>query len=309
MKNKYTLTIGIPAHNEEGNILGLLAALLNQTSRYYKLDKIVVVLDGCTDKTPELVSHFSKTHKKIVMLNDNKRKGKALRLNQIYKEAASSDFLLSLDADILPTRRTMIDNMVKTLSHNPETNVVGARFIAANQKSFMGKISVISYQSFEDAVLKLNNGNNIYALVGGAQIIRMSFGKKVHFPRGTVSDQNRLFMLATKNNPKGFILEKKSQVYMRTVSTFKDWRILGVRSTTTDRENVVSFFGNDVLKIYYMPKKLLIMSLMKYFFRHPVLTTGSVVMNLYIRVFPYLESAPENGIWISTVSSKIGMFT
>ena len=47
--------IVIPTHNEEKNILFCLESLKNQTFRDYE---IVVVNDGSTDKTQEVVSSF-----------------------------------------------------------------------------------------------------------------------------------------------------------------------------------------------------------------------------------------------------------
>lgn len=305
--NKTTLSIGIPAYNEAGNIINILTALYSQSSEYYVLEKIIIIPDGCTDNTEDLVREFAKTHKEVDLYSDGKRVGKAARLNEIYKET-TSDFLLSIDADVLPKSPNYIDLLVKGLIDNPKTNVTCGRFIPVKHSNLWGSLSNYSYYTFEDAILKLNNGNNIYALMGAAHMVRMSFGKTLHFPKGTISDQNRLYVLATQNNPHGFLLVKNAEIYMRTVSTFYDWRVLGVRSTSTDKENLVRFFGPDVMKIYYMPRKLLIPSLFKYFFKNPILTTGSVVMNIYIRKFPYKVSTPKNGIWETTTSSKTGTF-
>ncbi len=94
---------------------------------------------------------------------------------------------------------------------------------------------------------------------------------------------------------------------MRTVSTFHDWRVLGVRSTMSDKASISSYFGSEVLREYKMPKKILIQSMAKFFIKSPILTAGSVLMNIYIRIFPYKRSVPENGIWELTLSSKIGI--
>lgn len=306
MKKK-TLTIGIPAHNEEGNIINLLKTLYKQSSKYYTLEKIIIILDGCTDNTGPLVAEFAKTHKEIKLYSDGMRVGKAERLNEIYAKT-KSDFLFSVDADVLPKNKNYMDLLIKALIDNPKTNVTCARFIPVKQKTLLGKFSNYSYLMFEDSILKLNNGNNIYALMGAAHMVRMSFGKKIHFPKGTISDQNRLYVLATRKNTQGFLLVKKAEIYMKTVETLHDWRVLGVRSTSTDKNNLVRFFGPDIMKIYYMPRRLFIPSIIKYFFINPFYTTGSVLMNLYIRKFPYNASTPRNGIWETTVSSKTGTF-
>ncbi len=303
---KLTLTIGIPAHNEEANIGNLLHSILKQEQKSFVIKKILVVCDGCTDFTAFEAKKIGIDHPEIVVLNDRKRKGKATRLNKIY-QLADTDIVATFDADIALESNWEIEEMVKTFVVNKNVQVVGARFIPVELSSFMGRLSMVSYKSFEEAALNLNNGNNIYTLVGAASLIRTNLAKSFKYPKETVSDQNYLYMKALEVNKHGYKLAKNSRVLMRTVSTFHDWRILGVRSTTSDKESVMSFFGEAAQKEYYMPRKIFIKSLIKWFFKSPIYTVGSVLMNLYIRKFPYKQSAPKKGIWETTSSSKLAI--
>jgi len=304
---KIAVTIGIPAYNEGGNIGLLLDSILRQKHETYLIEKIIVACDGCTDNTVSVVRSYSnRFNNKIIVINDGNRIGKAMRLNQIYKKA-DTDLLLTLDADVVLATDTEIEKMVQKMNMNKKTVVVGARFIPVPQKSIWGKLSDVSYRSFEDAAMKLKNGNNFYTLVGAASLIRQSLYKSFSYPKGVVSDQNYLYVMATNKNNVGYRVVKNTKIWMRTVSTFHDWRVLGVRSTSSDKESVVSFFGNEILNEYKMPKKILIHSLVKFFVKNPFLTTGSVFMNFYIRMFPLKSTTPANGIWELTVSSKAGI--
>ena len=51
MVKKQTVTIGIPAYNEEQNIGVLLSKLLAQKQIHYKLKEILIYLDGSIDHT------------------------------------------------------------------------------------------------------------------------------------------------------------------------------------------------------------------------------------------------------------------
>lgn len=301
---KITVTIGIPAFNEEGNIVHLLESIYRQQGKLFNIQEILVISDGSTDKTEELVQTFSKTHKRVKLIADRNRTGKSERLNTLYR-IAQGEFILSLDADVFLKNDDVIEKLVGKVAKN--TNVVGARFIPVPQSTFMGKLSVISYESFEDAFLNLKNGCNIYSLVGGAQLIRTSFAKKVTYPRKTISDQNYLYAQAIQGNAQGYSFAQDAEVWTRTVSTFHDWRVLGVRSTIEDKQSLRRNVGNQIMKEYYMPRNIFAKSLIKFFFKHPVLTVGSVIMNLYIRLFPYTKSKPKNGKWELTLSSKIGI--
>ncbi len=300
---KPTLTIGIPVYNEESNIINLLTSIIKQGGTNYTLKEILVLNDGSSDGTAWVVSDFAKSHKKVHLIEDGKRVGKSERLNRLY-QVAKSEFILSLDGDVYLRRTDVIDELFKKMKKN--ILLVGARFIPVPQKTFMGKLSVISYKSFEDAVMQLNNGNNIYSMVGGAQLIRASFAKTVVYPKKTVSDQNYLFASAALKDVKSYVFAKNAEVYTRTVSTFHDWRVLGVRSTSEDKASLRRNMGDKVMEQYYMPRKYLVKSLLKFFMKSPIYTTGSVLMNIYIRTFPY-STKPKNGKWELTLSSKIGI--
>lgn len=301
---KTSITIGIPAYNEEGNIVHLLESIYRQRGRHFSIWEVLVISDGSTDKTEELVQVFAKKHKKVKLIADGVRTGKSERLNTLYRKARG-EFILSLDADVVLKKPDTIEQLLKKVKLS--TTVVGARFIPVPQKTFMGKLSVISYTSFEDAFMKLKNGRNIYSLVGGAQLIRTSFARKITYPKKTISDQNYLYARAIQGNARGYAFARTAEVWTRTVSTFHDWRVLGVRSTIEDKKSLRKSMGDEIVKEYYMPRNIFAKSLIKFFFKHPILTVGSVIMNIYIRKFPYNASKPKNGKWELTLSSKIGI--
>ena len=63
------LSVGIPAYNEEANIGRLLKALLNQElPRWLKLEEIVVVASGCTDRTEDIVRSFEEQDERVKLV-------------------------------------------------------------------------------------------------------------------------------------------------------------------------------------------------------------------------------------------------
>ncbi len=315
---KSSVTIGIPAYNEERNIAALLRSIFSQKRNSYKLESIIVVCDGCTDKTVDIVGAFAKknkqilrpnglkqsfsTNRKIKLIVGDQRRGKAIALNRIYA-LNKSDYLLTIDADIVLETDKVIDLLVKAIQKDPSLNIVGPRHVPVYPPTLMGKFAYVSYLSFEDAFLKLDSGNNFYAVMT-ANLIRKEFSKSFKYPKGTISDQNYLYAMATKDNRKGFKFVRNARVLFSPVSTFMDWRILGVRSVSGDKEDAVKHFGEEILEYYSMPKKIMIQSLIKWFLKSPVYTLGSVLMNLYVRMFPYEKVKPKDGKWELATSSK-----
>lgn len=83
------------AHNEEKIIAKTLDSLVNLP---YKNYEVIIGLDGCTDKTEQIIREFCKKSKKIKYYKLNLRQGKAVVINMIMKKA-SGDIIIINDAD------------------------------------------------------------------------------------------------------------------------------------------------------------------------------------------------------------------
>ncbi len=92
---KLKISIVIPARNEEEDILNTLGTAISQT---YEDKEIIVVNDGSTDRTKELVEKFSKKHKEVKLINFNEGHSAAFARNR-GAENATGDILVFLDAD------------------------------------------------------------------------------------------------------------------------------------------------------------------------------------------------------------------
>jgi len=118
-----SLDIGICAYNEEANIGKLLKNLLTQQlGTDFRLNKIIVVASGCTDKTEEIVQDYSKIHSAVKLITEKEKRGKTSALNKML-DAVQADVLVYLNADVVPAQgsinimlRYFLDNSVGTVS-------------------------------------------------------------------------------------------------------------------------------------------------------------------------------------------------
>lgn len=112
MKKKPTVTIGIPAYNEEANIKRLLSAIVAQRETDFVIKKIVVISDKSNDNT---VTEVKKINDKRIQLIENRR-----RLGQIYCQnkifsLADTNVVVLFEADTYPATNYYLHELLKPL--------------------------------------------------------------------------------------------------------------------------------------------------------------------------------------------------
>lgn len=94
-RTKPSISVLMPAHNSERTIdSSVKSALWTMPSD----GELVIFLDGCSDKTSEIVSGFSDSRIRIL---ESKEKVGVVRARQILLDAARADLVANLDSDDL----------------------------------------------------------------------------------------------------------------------------------------------------------------------------------------------------------------
>ncbi|MFP4162798.1 MAG: glycosyltransferase family 2 protein [Chitinispirillaceae bacterium] len=91
---KPSVTVMMPAKNEEKYIRYSVDSILHQT---YPDWELIIVDDGSTDNTKEIASGYSRSEKRIKVVNGPKECAAAARNRAI--EIASGDYIMNMDAD------------------------------------------------------------------------------------------------------------------------------------------------------------------------------------------------------------------
>ena len=119
-----TISIVIPAYNEERFIGELLGKIINVDTQAIGIDKEIIVINDCsTDKTSDIVKQFSN-----VLLFEhevNSGKGKAVRTGL---EKASGDYIIIQDADLEYDPEDYIP-MFEPLMEDSADVVYGSRYM------------------------------------------------------------------------------------------------------------------------------------------------------------------------------------
>lgn len=150
---RVSLSVGIPAYNEQANISVIIKSILRQNQASFKLEKIYVVCDGCIDSTAGIVQELAKKHREIQLIERKKRAGKVGALDKIY-DTNRSEYILTVDADLAFIGTNDFEEMIKVIKSDSTINFVGPRHIPVKPNTMMGMFAYYSYLSFEDSTLR-----------------------------------------------------------------------------------------------------------------------------------------------------------
>lgn len=296
-----TVSIAIPAFNEENNIKQLLDNLLHQKQNTYKLTEIVINTDGSSDKTPVIVKNYSVKHKQVKLLNNTDRRGKATRLNELYQRN-SSDYLLTFDADVLPGRTDTIEKMLGVFENDNKTVVVAGNLLATQPETFIGKIIYTNNLIWNRIRLRFPNGDHIANLYGQATMLTKQFAKSVIYPTNISCVEEYLYIKAKE--VEGFRLAVDTKILFKAPESIRDV-ILQARRSLRERYLLIQYFGTEVLTLHDVPSSYKIMSIIEFMVKSPFYTILALSLNVLIRFIPYDDKLNKQGMWQTATTTKI----
>ncbi|OGH13928.1 MAG: hypothetical protein A2687_03690 [Candidatus Levybacteria bacterium RIFCSPHIGHO2_01_FULL_38_26] len=133
------ISICVPACNEEKNIGKLLTALCGQKTEKIKINKIVVISSGSTDKTNEIVQAFCDKNQNIILVKEPERSGKASAINTFLK-IIDDEIVVIESADTIPNIDTMEKLCIPFLNDEKIGMTGGAPFPVNDPNTFLGYI-------------------------------------------------------------------------------------------------------------------------------------------------------------------------
>ncbi len=152
-KPKSKVVAVIPVYNEEN----FIENTINNIKEINLIDEIIVIDDGSTDKTREIVSKLDVT---LIGLDKNKGKGYAIRK---AIEESDFDYLVLIDGDLGRTSNEAIKLIVPAI--NMEADVIIARFQKAKKKGGFGLVKKLANRG-----VYFYTGKNITSTLSGQRV-------------------------------------------------------------------------------------------------------------------------------------------
>ena len=129
-------SIGIMAYNEEANIARTINAVLKQEGPSIRVEEVIVVASGCTDRTVPTVTEIALKESRVHLYVQEKREGKASAINLFLKQTASEVAVL-VGADVIP-EESALEHLCSPFL-DPKVGMTGGRPVPINDVStFMG---------------------------------------------------------------------------------------------------------------------------------------------------------------------------
>lgn len=299
--NRRTVTIGIPAHDEEASIRRLLDSIVKQRATSYVLKSVVVACDNCTDGTAEIVREYHRKYPWITVIDDHKRLGQAGRLNNFYADC-KSDIFITFDADTVLANKNVVEEIVKAFK-DPEVGLVGGLDMPARPNSIPERIIVSGILLWHTIRTNFNNGVNVHNHQGRISALSRDMYQQVRIPAKIIANDEYLYFAVLKLGKK-FRFASKAVVYYKEPTTFADFFKQSTRFIT-NQNKIEKHFGSSVKEYYAIPLHVKIISILKAIAKDPIYTPLGIGTQVLLRlVKPFYKETNKKGGWSPASSTK-----
>ncbi|NTU46192.1 glycosyltransferase [Candidatus Roizmanbacteria bacterium] len=304
MKHYPTLTIAVPAYNEENTIEHLLRALIMQENGVYKLNEIIVISDGSSDKTAALVKKLQLEYPIIQLRDDKQRMGKIARLNQFFSDT-TSDFLCIIDADMILTDTRYLKKIMAKVTKDPKAQMISLHQEPLRPTHFVGKLFYATFVMWDFVRLSIPNYDHVQNYYCGATVYRKSFFSNLCIPKDVFEERIYLYLMAQKLN--GFRFYRTPLIHYWPITSFSDYFKLADRAFGSNQKKLEKLFGKEVNTIHIIPWKYKCIGIVKSFYHQPLYTPIALVFGYTLSILAAYKPKQKTALWDISRSTKVAL--
>lgn len=293
------VTVGIPAYNEEQNMLNLLQSIEEQHLHNCSISEIIVS-DDSSDDTPDIVSKFAQhsSIKEVILLHHRQRRGTAAAWNEIFQQA-SGDVIVLYDGDTIP--HPWCTNQLVSRINGRTGGTLG--LCASNsqpvqKKGIAGRASVFVSNWLRSVRLA---GLSQYTVMGRALAIDSSVAKNIQIPLDIIAIDLYLQCKVLEMSLK-VVYDDDAIVYFKPANQMQDLASQVIRAINGHKQikDYISKFEID------LPTRVAIMKALKNAVVDPV---GAISVAIGYSTIPYYRSklataGTNSAKWHTAESSK-----
>lgn len=273
-----SVTIGIPAYNEEANIGRILESVLNQVETGFKIDKVIVACDGCKDRTVEIVHSFDDP--RILLVEGKENRGLNYRHNQIMR-MTTSDILVLINADIAFDDNYVISHLVKPLvDKTADFTAQWAKPVKA--RTLVEQVLNAGFELKYYIYSRLKGGNNIYTCVGHMRALSKKVYTSTIFPLQSEGEDQFLYLSSISRGYK-YKHAHKANAKFRLPSTWEDYKHYARRIFQTQRKHKDLIEEELMDSERSLPPKLLIEGIIYSILKNPIHSSAYVLVHIFMQ--------------------------
>lgn len=295
---KPTVTIGIPAYNEETNISYLTEKLLQQNQSNFKLESIIVLSDGSTDQTVDKIKKIKSRY--INLIEEKERKGKSIRINNIF-HINKTDIIVIVDSDLRIKSKNMVKKLIDPLIKNKKVMLTSGEALPEEPENWVQKTVFAGFYLWQYAI---NNNPNteMYRCGGMIRAFKRKLYSHISFP--PTSSEDIYPYLYCKAKGYNFVYVKKIGVYFRLPTKYNDYLKQIRRYLKSKNVHKHHFKIRFVEFNYTINFKNKIKALFEYIPTNPLWASLYVLLLIIPKIQNIFTSSKPKGIWDVAESTK-----
>jgi biofilm PGA synthesis N-glycosyltransferase PgaC len=281
-------SVGIMAYNEEANIANAVATVLGQQLTAGEITELIVVASGCTDRTADIVAALAREDRRIRLIVEESRAGKASAINQ-FIGVARSPILLMVSADVLVEQGT-IDALLQHF-RDPTVGMTGGHPIPINdEKTFLGHTVHLLWRLHDQIARESPKLGEIVAFRNVFPCI----------PSDTAVDELSIQALVTQLGYR-LVYEPGAVVYNRGPSTVSDF--------VRQRRRIAAGHHQVAKQEHYAASTTSVGRIGRTLVRSGLWTSGAIALEAAARGLGYYDFRRHHShaIWGTVTSTKVDL--
>lgn len=180
-------TIGICASDVSEGLTDLIALIRSEKiPECFELERIIIVASGCIESTIKQVRRLASQDRKILLIEEPNRQGKADAINKIIGKSLGR-YIVFINADAVPAKGALVKLLQISERSNSIGMVTGSPMPGVPRRNATSMIEDLMWRIHSECSAKLNNfdwnnhGSDEMMIVRSSAITRL-------LPRGVVND-------------------------------------------------------------------------------------------------------------------------
>ncbi len=274
---KTTVTIGIPAYNEEASCVQLVRAVFTQQGTF-RIQNVIVYSDGSTDGTVASLKRLK--YRELVVFAGRRRKGIAVAQNEILSHA-KGDILVFLNADVIVKDKFFLQKLIAPISKG-EADMTSSTIRETTPHTFVERVLYVSMQWKHKVFASYRSGDNLYTCHGPCRAFSKNYYSSLYFPPKVTEDAYTYLLAKSRSLPYRFV--KAAHVIYKLPSTLKDHESQSKRFSASSK-HLQKYFDEQFIKEQYkLPLSLISRSFALSMLHFPIESIAYLVILVFIKL-------------------------